>query len=293
MKNELFNSVGFKSVKTSKEEEVIYGKVLDDASWVSDASDSKGYTYSEFYKSFGKSIGVSIKGCRNENDKIVSDDFVPYAKTDRKTKVSFVALEIEESTNSYYLICEDGDTHTEYILYLQNANKYFSLEKSGFDFRDNLCSLNISALSTEGTVILPVEKDDEIRELDRKEDIRRRGMIKKAKMGDKKAAKELEIEAEKSMNIIQERLKEEDFLSVVEQYMLPLEEDTPYYNILGEIKDVMTLVNEYTHELVYWFEVDFLGRELDLFINSDDLIGVPSRGMRFLGKCYLQGFINS
>lgn len=285
---EYFNSVGFKNIITKNQLKSLKDSILDFPTERYFSSTAEGNNYFEYYKKYGSNIGLSIKGIIDELDKITISSFIPYAKSKSYINVDFINIEKNESENEYYIICEDIETNNEIIFYLQNVYEYLKFENKKIEaFK----KASISGLSSNGKIILPVKKDDDIIKYDYRELQQRKEMIKKAKLGDDDAAQQLEMEEEENAEIIQNRLKNEDFLSVIESYIIPSKSSDIIYSVLGDIIEIEKLNNENTEQTIYRMFVDITGTKLDIFINSDDLIGHPTIGMRLMCECCFQGFI--
>lgn len=97
------------------------------------------------------------------------------------------------------------------------------MEKPG-DAGDSLITA-FYALSTEGKVLLNVERSQEDEEAYRSEEEWRRQMLKRAREGDEEALEELKADSIAMEEDILERLEEEDVYSILEGIFLPASED--------------------------------------------------------------------
>lgn len=212
-------------------------------------------------------------------------DCEPFVEADNDMKVMDVEIECVDDTSSHYVICEEEETGMQLIFWLQNVVEYLEEEKKGKE-----CTyVNVAALALEGTIVLPIEKDEEEESFEREERDKLRIMIQKMKEGDQEAKEILEQEEKELDQQLKDRLKEEDFLSIMSGYFIPVTLEEATYAILGDILEIKERVNEVTKEEMYVFTLNVNDLPMDIVIHKDTLIGMPSIGMRFMGTCWLQG----
>ena len=109
------------------------------------------------------------------------------------------------------------------------------------------------------------------------------------KEGDEEARSLLEKEEKELDLLLKERLREEDFLTVMSGYFMPATVEDSVYAILGEILAIKERKNKITDEEMYVLTLDVNDLILEVVIHKDELIGMPSVGMRFMGTCWIQG----
>lgn len=212
-------------------------------------------------------------------------DCEPYVQAENNMKVIDVEIECIDDTSAYYVICEEDETGMQLIFWLQNVVEYLE-EKN----ENKVCTaINVVALALEGTIILPIQKDEEEESLEKEEREKLRLMIQKMKEGDEEAKEILEKEEKELDNQLKERMKEEDFLSIMSGYFIPVTLEEATYAILGEIIEIRERTNTATKEEMYVFTLNVNDLPLEVVINKDTLIGMPSIGMRFMGTSWLQG----
>lgn len=285
------SSVGFKYIKTSSQLKILMAEVINSSSEKYFYSEPfrpfYNYDYACLYKPYGKNIGLTVRGVLDDKDDIKAVDFLAYTKSDLYMNAEFININEGDKENEYFITCED-ENDNEIVFYLLNPYYYFTLD----NIKDNLSiKISISGLSVSGKVILPIDKNQKASETEIENFKKRCEIIKKSKKGDEDAINELECNAEQTYNSIYERLKNEDLLSIIETYMMPDSSFNSGYSILGDIINVEEIVNEKTEEKVYCLRVNAISTVFDVFINSKDIIGMPFVGMRFLGNCFLQGYI--
>lgn len=113
-----------------------------------------------------------------------------------------------------------------------------------------------------------------------------------ARKGDEAAIESLTLEDIDMYTMISRRVQDEDVFSIVETYFMPYGVECDQYHILGEIKSVQKIKNEYTEEKVWRMNLECNDMNFDVCINGKDLVGEPEVGRRFKGSVWLQGYVN-
>ena len=127
--------------------------------------------------------------------------------------------------------------------------------------------------------------------LEEEEDRIRRELLEQARRGDEEAMNILDEEADEASKILQERLKSEDILSVLEGFFVPVGDQDDIYSILGNIEGLELLTNRETNEEIYRILISCMTIPIELYIGKSDLIGEPTPGMRLKATCWVHGEI--
>ena len=86
------------------------------------------------------------------------------------------------------------------------------------------------------------------------------------------------------------RLQSEDVYTILEGLFIPADDSTlGLYMVLGTILRIHKVMNPFTEEWVYEFELNVMGTPYNIYINPKDLEGTPSVGMRFQGTVIMLG----
>lgn len=208
-----------------------------------------------------------------------------YVVAANNIEVIDVEIESLDDETTYYGICEDKKTGMQVIFWLQNLIEYLGAKKQKKACKE----VNLAALAVEGTIILPVEKDEEDELFEKQEREKIKAILEQMKAGDEEARKKLEAEEKELDEQLKQRLKEEDFLTIMSGYFIPTTLEDATYAVLGEIRAIKKKKNLKTKELMYIFTLSVNDMPLEVIINSKDLVGMPSVGMRFMGTCWIQG----
>ncbi|OON95202.1 MAG: hypothetical protein ATN36_08900 [Epulopiscium sp. Nele67-Bin005] len=208
------------------------------------------------------------------------------ACVDSTIKTHVEEIEVEKLDEMlYYVVCEEKTTAMQLVFWLQNLVHYLNLSALG----KKPIGASVLGVALEGTIILPITKEADDEQFEEEERERFRTLVKRIREGDETARDELEEEEQDIDDQLRERLKDEDFLTIMSGYFIPLSDDESIYAILGDIIDIQTRTNNQTKEKMYVFTLDVNGMHLQVVINHLTLIGMPMVGMRFMGSCWLQG----
>lgn len=246
----------------------------------------------EYYKEYGSNIYLLVRVALGEGapgkPKIYIEECEPYVEATYPLEVEDLEIEDTEDDFIFYVVCEDVGTGMQIVFWLQNVIEYLDcIEDDAVDYT----GVNIVGICSEGTIILPIEKDEEDNEYENTEREYLKAMLQRAKAGDEEAIEMLDNEEQQLDEQLKERLRQEDFLTVMDGYFLPATNMEATYAVLGTIKELDVRQNTKTKEKMYWMYIDVNGMLLEVIINIDDLIGKPYVGMRFMGTCWIQGTV--
>ncbi len=280
-----FRSIGFSHIKNRRQVKELIKIVTEnpDEQYVLGKNNSD--VYFEYYKNYGENFGLVVRGSIDENENIKVANCYPYSYSN--VELSCCNIETEFYNGEYIVIGEDENTGNELVFQMQNVLNFLDEDE---DLK-KVSKVNIAGLSSNGTIILPVMKDEESENMRQEEDANYRELMRKARSGDNSAKEMLDLQEAETTEIMRERLLEEDFLSVVEGFFMPISENETCYSILGDIEKINVINNIVTNETIYQLLINVTGTNIQVCINQQDLMGTPIIGMRFMGSCWLQGRI--
>jgi hypothetical protein len=278
----LFNAIGFSDekqfLKLFEETRLKYDKKHT-------LNTDNEITYVEYFKEFGKNFGICVIGTIDDSNGFILEKSFPYFSSDKNILFSYLEY-YEPTENEFYVYIEEDETGNELVFKLLNffENKYYGTTET---------DLQISGLSLKGTIILPLEKDEES-ELEQSNKWKYiSDLQKRAREGDEIAKQLLLEEKEDSLlDIIRNNLLDDDFFSVVDSFFMGLDEDDIAYSILGDILEVTLVTNSITLEECFILYLNVTGTKFEIIINRNSLTGFPFKGMRFIGNCFLQGSVS-
>jgi len=261
-------------------------------------ADKRNYTLNkdnimlgEFCKNFAENMGIAVCGEFDDEDKFVLDYYYPYLSGTGVTSYEDVSVERHASKDSYAGVCDDLKVGISLIFYLRNMIPYVKAQAMNkLPIRGT--SLTLSGLSVNGSIMLPIMKDEEQKQRVQKESATRNSLLAAARKGDEDAIETLTLEDMDMYTTISRKIQKEDIFSLVDTYFMPYGVECDQYSVLGEIVDMKMTTNNLTGEKIYILRICCNELTFDVCINIIDLFGEPKVGRRFKGVIWLQGMIN-
>lgn len=287
--HKFLRAIGFSNIEKQELKELIQ-KIVERPTVQKVAEDSEGNEFAELSKEFGDFFGISLRGTFDENDVFELSYYYPYFCGNKISTNEPVEIEKHAEKESYAGICDEVRVGVTLIFYIQNVADYLAVKNNPL-YLKRMNRVILGALSTEGKVLLPVNKDEKKHKLREENANDRNYLIAAARNGDEDAIENLTLEDIDTYSLLSRRIAHEDILSIVDSYFMPYGIESDQYSILGEITDCRLLQNEITEENVYAIDIKCNDVEFSLCINQKDLIGEPAVGRRFKGNIWLQGSI--
>ena len=284
-------AIGFSDLKDRKKlRQLINGIILD--------SDRREYTtneddiiIAEFSKDFAENMGIAVCGEFDEEDNFVYEYYFPYLRPTNISSNEELCIERHACQESYVGICDETRVGVSLIFYVQNMIPYIKLKtRDKYPLRD--ASLNLSALSLNGTILMPVVKDEKVTADIKKDTQKRNSLIAAARNGDPEAMETLALKDMDIYSNISRKMLNEDIYSLVDTFFMPYGVECDQFSILAEILECKLVENLITKEEVYQMTVVCNDMVFNLCINKKDLLGEPVKGRRFKGSIWMQGHVN-
>ena len=261
-------------------------------------ADARAYTINqedvmlgEFCKNFADNLGIAVCGEFDEDDKFIYEYYIPYLKGSGITTCEDVSVERHAAKDSYAGICDDVKVGISLIFYLQNMIPYVKAQATGqLPIRGT--TLTMSGLSTSGSIMMPIMKDEEQKLRVKRDSANRSNLLAAARKGDEEAIETLTLEDMDMYSTISRKIQKEDIFSLVDTYFMPYGVECDQYSVLGEIVGMRQVKNQITGEEIYILTISCNELTFDVCINIIDLFGEPQVGRRFKGIIWLQGHIN-
>ncbi len=247
--------------------------------------------FGEFRVAAGPSFGLSVCGTFEEDDTFTLEYAYPYFLTDNVSSSEEITVESRIDTESYAGTVDDLRVGVTIIFRLQNIIEHMKRMSRRSGGQDPV-SVSLSALSIEGTVMLPLHKTDQDRRRSRIVAENRMNLMTRARDGDENAMRDLTLEDMDNYSDVMDKIQNEDVFSLVDTYFMPYGAECDLYSVLCEIVTCDTVFNIYTGEKLYRMTLDCNGLPFDLLINSRDLYGEPAAGRRFRGIVWMQGTVH-
>lgn len=284
-------AVGFSQIKTKKQLQKLIRDCIQTADAKSYVAMDEQTVFVEFCKDFAENIGIAVRGEFDEDNNFIYDYYFPYLRGKEVSSEEDVTVERHAEKESYAGICDDIKVGVSLIFYLQNVVPYMKVS-----FSDSLpvrgTTLTLSGLSCQGTIMLPIIKNENEMQRTRQASLNRIHLIAAARQGDEEAIESLTLEDMDTYTSISRKIQKEDVFSLVDTYFMPYGVECDQYSILGEITDCRTVRNGATGEEICEMEIDCNDLQFNICINRQDLYGEPAPGRRFKGVVWMQGYIN-
>ncbi|MDO4649960.1 MAG: DUF3881 family protein [Eubacteriales bacterium] len=283
-------AIGFSKVTKRSEMRRIITDVVKNYDEKLTVEDYEDGVFAEFSKNYGPDCGITVCGQYDENHVFHPEYSFPFFRGTGITTQEQVVVERHAEKESYAGACDDFRVGVTLIFYLQNPVEYM-LEKrrQGKNFSTDGKPLTLSALASEGTILLPVQKEKEAVKVEQEKTKNRSHLIEAARNGDEEAMESLTMEDMDTYSMISQRIVAEDILSIVDSYFMPYGIECDQYKVLGDILEMNSFQNEVTGEELLQMTIESNDMRYDVIINKADLMGEPAVGRRFKGIVWLQG----
>lgn len=289
--HKFLRAVGFSQYTEKKQVQKLIRDIIIHADERSYTTVGKKTLVAEFDRNFAEDIGIAVCGEFDEDDTYSFDYYLPYLRSDLVSTAEDISIERHAAKESYAGICDDPKVGVSLIFYLQNMISYLKLQGEG-KIPAKGTSLNLSALSCQGTIMMPIQKTEWQKKKIAKDAVQRNRLIQAARGGDEEAMESLTLEDMDTYTSISRKIQKADIFSLVDTYFMPYGVECDQYSVLGEITDMKLVINGLTGEKVHILTLCCNDLNLKVAINSIDLLGEPAVGRRFKGSVWLQGQVN-
>lgn len=290
--HDYLRAVGFRGIASRKEEDLLINLVLsepDEKKYFERNTDS---TFVEVRKYFGSGFGIAVRGEYDSADQFHYDYYYPFFKSGCVTQEDFVEFEKHAANSAIAGICDDIHIGVALIFYLQNVAHLLNVQRGELP-KKGPKAVNLSALSTDGTILIPLSRTPKkTGGPGKKSGPSRESLIAAARDGNEEAIESLTMEDMDLYSSLSRRIQKEDLLSIVDTCIMPYGIDSDKYYVIGDIVDVERVENHQTHEAVYRLEINANDILFGLCINEQDVFGEPAVGRRFKGNMWLQGAVH-
>lgn len=289
--HKFMRAIGFSSFENRKKLQELLTDVIVNSDRRSIAVNQEKVVLGEFCRDFAPGIGIAVCGEFDDGERFTYEYYYPYLEGSGITSYEDVSVERHADKESYAGVCDDVKVGISLIFYLKNKIPYVKAQAL-----DQLpiqgTTLTLSALSAGGTIMLPIQKDEEQKERVKQASATRSSLMAAARKGDEDAIETLTLEDMDMYTAISRRIQKEDVFSLVDTYFMPYGVECDQYSVLGEITGMRSVVNKITGEQIYVLTLYCNELTFDMCINKADLYGEPQVGRRFKGVIWLQGQIN-
>ena len=291
--NKYLRAIGFGQIKNRKQLQLLITDCIRSAKqrdYIT-VSEQDDFIFVECCKEFADGMGIAVRGEFDENNNYIYNYYFPYLRSNYVSSEEDISIERHAEKESYAGVCDDLRVGVSLIFYFQNVVSYLKY-KENRQLPVKGTTLSLSALSCQGTVIMPIIKNEKEMKKVKQVARNRSHLIAAARKGDEEAIENLTLEDMDTYTAISRKIRKEDVFSIVDTYFMPYGVECDQYSILGEIIESQKRQNYMTGENVYQMTINCNELIFDMCINEEDLLGEPEVGRRFKGIIWMQGYIN-
>lgn len=283
-------SIGFSDVTTASRENKLLRKIIKDAVANGQVKYNEKHDVAVIMAPCSKDMGICIKGSYNGTDRFKMEYYFPYLLSECGCNVDEIGIDRHADKDSYAIVCDEVKAGVTLIFYLQNIWDYYNQKT----LPHSICnrSILISGLSIDGTIILPIVKNDQQLKKIKKDAFVRNNLIAAARSGDEEAIESLTIDDLDMYSQISRRIQREDVYSIVDSTFMPFGVECDQYAVIGDILDIEYVTNDLTKEQVCIMTLDCNDVIIRMAINQKDLLGEPMVGRRFKGSMWISAQVN-
>jgi hypothetical protein len=283
-------AVGFSALEKTVDLNILLNEVIKNYDCKKVVCTEKGMMFAEFSKDFAADCGIAVCGEYNEEGDFHIGYHFPYVIGSAVSSSEDVIIERRADNEAYIGACDDMRLDISLIFHLINAADYLNSEKPG-NQEARSSAVTLSALCTDGKILLPVLRSEEAAKEKQKKLQKRSALIMAAKNGDEDAMESLTVDDMDIYNEISKRIGNEDVYSIVDNCFMPYGFGSDMYSVIGDIKEFSREQNRFTGENLIKMSIICNDINLDVCINEKDLLGEPAVGRRFKGVIWLQGTV--
>lgn len=284
-------AIGFKNIINKKALSELLSDVLETPTEQKQVNFENNENIVEIRKEYANGVGILLHGYYNDEKQFQMEYYIPYIKGRCDPMNEEISVTRHLNRESFAGVCEDIRLGVALIYYVENGIDFMETP-SRFHRSSFRTDIWLAALSSSAMILLPVNKTQVQAEKSRIASQNRRQLLSAAQAGDETAIENLTIEDLDTYTRINQRIRQEDVLTIVDTSFMPYGVECDQYSILGNILDISSYVNRYSGEQIYLLMLDCNDIYINVSINRDDLIGEPSVGMRFKGSIWLQATVN-
>ena len=291
--NKFFRAIGFTSPMTAAGLQSLVNEVLSAPDFRAYTTNGDDTLLAEFRMDFGEHCGVAVCGEFDANDQFRYEYCYPYCISDTISTVQTISVEPQIRQEGYLGVCDDFKVGVTLIFHVQDMVEYVKRYGAG-NYTEEIrgVSVSLSSLSSEGVVMMPIQKSESDIRQTKRNSVKRTRMIKDAMAGDEAAMESLTIEDMDTYAAISRQIQTEDIYTLVDSYFMPFGVECDMYSVLGEIISVETTSNRVTGEEIVRMLVSCNDLKFSVCINQADLYGEPAPGRRFKGVVWMQGMLH-
>ncbi len=251
-------------------------------------------TLCEVRREVAPGIGIAICGEMDESgepSKMHPAYYYPYAEGREISSTEYCTLQRHADKETYAGMLDEYRVGVSLIFFLLHPLEYSEREKQG-PARCAVKSVRLSALASEGTILLPILKSEKEIEKAKVAAAQRNSLIRAAQEGSTEAMETLTFDEYELYNKVNRRLRSEDVYSIVDNTFMPSGLESDQYQIIGTIEEAGWQKNAISGEEMADILVNCNDIRFRIIVNRSRLLGEPLPGRRFKGRIWMQGCLD-
>lgn len=283
-------AIGFSDINNRTDLNHLLESVIGNPAKVRSIQMNDTGSLTELYMESAEGMGITLRGEIDENGKFHMEHYFPCLYGQNISTREEVGINKRVDTEAYTGMCDDFRLGVSLIFYLQNVIDFLEKKNQNMPLSTPF-PITLAALSMEGRILLPIEKDEvQVRNITA-ETKYRNNLIAEAKKGNQDAIDSLTIDDIDTYAMVSRRAKKEDIYSIVDTSFIPFGSESDNYSIIATITDCNLIINKLTKEEVYDLQLVCNDLNFRMCINKQDILGEPMAGRRFKGNIWMQGSI--
>lgn len=284
--HDFLRSIGFSSLKSKKQLQELTEWVLEKPDHLSVVSLDSESNLAVAEREVAGHAGIAVVGEMDEQGVLIPEYYYPYISSTHLSSDSRISYDKLHKKTGFIGMCEDFRMGMALIFNVRNITELYRNEMDG-PFGRPFTKVNLSALASDGTVLLPCVQTEKA--VLKGQDAERERLYKDACDGNQAAMEALASQETERFHRVMDRLHETDVFTVVDSFFMPHGMESDQYYFMGTINAVQKIRNELTGEFYYRMVIDANGMTVLTAINEKDLIGSPEPGYRLKCHAWLTG----
>ncbi len=284
-------AIGFSNINNRVDLNRLFENIIDSPTKMRLIQIGERENLTELMMEYADGMGITLRGEMDEHNQFQIEHYFPYVQGQNISTIEEVGINKRVDTEAYTGMCDDYRLGVSLIFYLQNVIEFLEKKKQNMPMITPF-AITLAALSLDGRILLPIEKDEiQVRNI-KAETKYRNNLIAEAKKGNQDAIDSLTIDDIDTYAMVSRRAKKEDIYSIVDTSFIPFGSESDNYSVIATITDSNLITNVLTKEEIYDLQLVCSDISFRVCINKEDLLGEPVVGRRFKGNIWMQGRID-
>lgn len=286
-------AVGFSEPMSALDRYNLIDDIVSKAShraYITDRED-ENCMLAELRLDYGEGYGVCAVGTFDEENAFHCEVLFPYILSESLSSLEEVSVEERMEGHTFAGVVDELSVGSTMIFRLLNCVDFLKYAAPQAEPIPGT-SVCLSALSIDGTIMLPIQKSEAEKKEVRENDQSRRNLMIKARRGDEDAVNSLSSRDLEIYSVLMDKLQDEDIYTLIDSTFMPTGVECDLYSVLGEIVQCERVQNPVTLDRLFLLTIMCGNLRFRLCINEKDLYGEPMPGRRFKGVVWMQGIVN-